>query len=164
MKISKDNADAEFNYLSINGLAMTADTSVFPSSAITGPITATTFTDRISSRNAKELAVNFTVTQASGNLAINFLVLDPMEPSNGTTGFPPTVPPPLINLPLLGVPITGTPANIRMEIVSGQATLWANNKQSVLGPLNVPMLWQIQLVVSGVGASFSVIGTFEARQ
>src|SRR5487761_153645 len=99
MRIKQENADALFTYLSINGKALTPDNNVITvSKAITGALTTPgqTFTDRIASRNSRELALNFTITAASGTLGIDFLVLDVMEPSNGTTGVPPTpLPPPI---------------------------------------------------------------------
>jgi hypothetical protein len=167
LKIREDDAEAVSTYLSINGKAVTYDTTI--TSAITGPIADTVFTDRIASRNTKELTLNFTVAKASGSsptLAINFLVLDGMEPSNGVTGVPPSpLPPPLVSLVLVGGKnsITSAPTTVHFVISNGHAVIWINGKEKSLGRINVPMLWQVYFQVGGTVPSFSVIGTFEER-
>jgi hypothetical protein len=161
MRVIEQTAEARFNYISINGLAVTYDTSVIPSSQITGKLTASSFTDRLSARRSNSLVVNLTVSgSSSGTLGVSFLVLDPMEPSNGTTGVPPApLPPALVTLPV-ATSISG-PATIRLIIANGQATAWVNNAATELGAMSVPMLWQLQLTVSG---SVGVIATFEEKQ
>jgi hypothetical protein len=154
LKITLDDKEVSFSYLSINGNALTFDTAVEPKSAITGPITSSGYTDRMNSRNSKELAVNFTVANVSGTsptLALYFLVLDPMEPSNGTTGVPPPpLPPAVVTLPLTGSGgVTSAPTTIRLVITNGQAAVWVNGTATDLGAMNVPMVWQVELVVGG---------------
>jgi hypothetical protein len=166
MQIREQNSDADFSYLSINGLALTFDTAIMPSRSIAGPITSSGYTDRVSSRVANSLAVNLTLASGgSGNLQANFLVLDPLEPSNGNSGIPPSpLPPPLVQLPLVsGGGVTG-PTTIRLVISNGEATAWVNNVATSLGAMAVPMLWQIQLQVSGTSPSLSVIGTYEEKR
>jgi|GEM_PF-899596 hypothetical protein len=167
MKIVQDDSSAEFSYLSINGAALTYDQNVV--GEIYGPIKSSTFTDRIASRDANELALNFTIAQVGGTsptLSINFLVLDVMEPSNGTTGVPPSpLPPPVLSIPIAqGSSQISSPSTVRFVISNGQAIVWINNTSTNLGPMNVPMLWQVQFTVGGSSPSFSVIGTFEERK
>jgi len=185
MKIKADNWGSTFNYLSVKGSAITYDTNVVgPGNPITGPITASTFTDRAASRDAKELALNFTVAAVAGllpTLDISFLVLDPMEPSNGTTGIPPSpVPPAVIVLPLNSGRIN-KPTTIRLVIADGQAVVWNSGtggpggdqanaggqgnggNPTVLGAMNVPMLWQVQINVGGRNPSLSLIASYEQR-
>ncbi len=163
MRITQDNSDAEFTYLSINGNAITYDTNITESN--TGPITASVFTDRVASRNAKELALNFTIASVSGTsptLAIEFLMLDVMEPSNGTTGIPPTPLPPAVVTLTIDSKIT-TASTARFVISNGQGIIWKNNVATTIGPMNVPMLWQVRLKVGGTTPSFSIIATLEER-
>ena len=162
MKINLDNADAEFSYLSINGNGVAYDNAVLPKGMITGPLTSSNFTDPIASRNAKELALNLTVASGSGTLAVAFIVLDPMEPSNGTTGVSTGSPPALINLNLGGT--LSAPGTLRFVIANGNAVLYFNGIATQLGTMNVPMFWQVQLQVGGTSPAISVIGTYETRR
>jgi hypothetical protein len=169
MQIKEQSSDADFTYLTIKGQALTYDTSVVSGGEATGKITSSNYTDRVSSRLANSLAINLSIAAGSGSLAVNFLVLDPMEPSNGVTGVPTSpLPPPLVSLPLAsGFSGAGT---VRLVIANGVATVWVNNTPANLPGgstnvgLGVPMLWQIQLQVSGTTPSFSVIGTFEEKR
>jgi hypothetical protein len=163
MNTEEENTATSFSYLSVNGLALTYDTSVVKNGTSTGPITSTTFSDTGLSSQANSLALNFTVAAGSGTLQINFLVLDPVEPSNGVTGLPPSPPPPVISLPVATV---SGPATIRFVISNGQVAVWLNGtlQPSPTGLLGVPLLWQVQLQVTGTSPSFSIIGTFEERK
>lgn len=147
------------HYLTINGKYLTPNTSVFPSAAITGPVGSSTLTDWRSTPNIKELAINLTVQGGSGSLSINFLILDPIESSNGISA---PGSPPLASIPVVSgsSPLTGS-AVVRLTVSrSGEATAWVNSSPTTLGSFPVPFKWQLQLNVSG---SFSVIGTYEGR-
>jgi hypothetical protein len=161
MNIRLDNADAGFSYLCINGAGVAYDSAVLPSGQITGPLATTNFTDPVASRNAKELALNFTLASGTGTLGINFVVLDPMEPSNGTTGVSTGTPPAVINLSLNPTGLLSAPNTVRFVIVNGRASVWTNNVFADLGPMNVPMFWQVQLAAT---SSVSVIGTYEMKR
>lgn len=161
MKIRSDDAEAQFGYLSVNGKAVSYDTSVMPAGTITGALSASAFTDPIASRDAKELALSFTLAGGSGTLAASLLFLDPMEPSNGTTGVAAGLPRPPMVLSL-GGPL-GAPTRVRLIVAEGKGVLYVNDVATDLGTLNVPMFWQVQLSVGGTAPSLDVLATFEAR-
>jgi hypothetical protein len=168
MKIRPDD-DSMFNYLSVKGKAITYTTNlVGPGNPITGPVTASVFTDRAASRDAKELALNFTIAAVSGTkptLEVDFLVLDPMEPSNGVTGIPPIpLPPAVVDLALSGGKPISDSTTLRFVIANGQAVVWNGGESQVLGQMNVPMVWQVRLTVGGASPSFSLIASYEQRK
>jgi hypothetical protein len=146
-------------YLTVNGKYLTPNTTVFPSSVITGPLGTNTLTDWRSTPGIREIAINLTVQEGAGSLSVSLLILDPIESSNGISS---QGNPPLATLPIVSnsAPISGS-AVVRFTITrSGDATAWVNNTPTSLGSFQVPFKWQILLNVSG---NFSIIGTYEGR-
>lgn len=147
------------HYLTINGKYLTPNNSVFPTSAVTGPISTNTLTDWRSTPGIKELAINLTIQEGSGSLSINLLILDPIESSNGITS---SGNPPLVSLPIVksSTPLTES-AVVRFTISrSGEVMAWVNSNSTPLGSFPVPFKWQLQFNVNG---SFGIIGTYEGR-
>lgn len=156
------------HYLTINGKYLTPNNSFFPPSAITGTLGAgSTLTDWRATPNIKELAINLTIQELSGispSLAINLLILDPIESSNGISTLGSN--PPLVTLPIVSgsSPLTSTGV-VRFTISrSGEATAWVNGAQTALGSFPVPFKWQLEFVVGGSGTTLGVIGTYEGRE
>ena len=147
------------HYLTIYGKYLTPNSTVFPSTTITGVLDSSTLTDWRATPEIRELSINLTVQQASGSLSINLLILDPIESSNGITS---SGNPPILSIPIVpdSNPITNN-AVVRLTISrGGQATAWVNNTATLLGALPVPFKWQLQFNISG---SFGIIGTYEGR-
>jgi hypothetical protein len=143
----------EVDYLTIQGIVLTPNKLLYGS--ITGPITSTTSTDWKGQPNYKELALNFKIGKKgetiSGQLTINFLVIDPME---GAV---------IQKLPMNQTSITQDSA-VRFVIANGSATAWIDGLATNLGNMNVPTRWQVQFVVSGTKPFFPIEGTYEAKE
>jgi hypothetical protein len=155
----------KFHYLTVSGKFLTPNATIAQSTnVITGPINASTVCDWISTPNLKELVVNLTIQEVTGispAVEIFLDVLDPVESNNYYANNSQNLP--LMSLNLNSSPIS-TVTNIRAIISNGQLTIWQANKATVLGYLNVPFKWQIRFSLSGTSPSFSIIGTYEARE
>ncbi|HTT35101.1 MAG TPA: hypothetical protein VMH78_04455 [Thermoplasmata archaeon] len=162
-----EQSDFAINYLAVAGKYLTNSGAVATGASATGPVGASVLTDWIKAMGYRELAVNLTVgapTGSSPTLSLKFLVLDPIESSNGvSTG---NTNPPVVTLPLTPAALTGA-AHLRLVIAGGTATVWVNDVPTTLGALDVPSAWQLQLTVGGSygsGQGWGVIGTYELRR
>jgi len=157
-----------FHYLTVLGKYLTPNTTIVASGANTGPLTANTVCDFVQTPNHKELAVNLTIQAVSGTfstgqgLTAYFDVLDPIEPQNVNVNS--SERPPVLELTLNSTAITTAPTTIRFIIVNGVATVWINNASTNLGYMNVPYIWQVRFAITGTSPSFSIVGTYEARE
>ena len=89
-------------------------------------------------------------------------MLDPVEPQNVNVNS--SERPPVLELKLNSTAITTAPTTIRFIIVNGVATVWINGTSTALGNVNVPYIWQVRFAITGTSPSFSVVGTYEARE
>ena len=157
-----------FHYLTVLGKYLTPNTTIVASGANTGPLTANTVCDFVQTPNHKELAVNLTIQAVSGTfstgqgLTAYFDVLDPVEPQNVNVNS--SERPPVLELKLNSTAITTAPTTIRLIIASGVATVWINGASTALGNVNVPYIWQVRFTITGTSPSFSIVGTYEARE
>jgi len=155
----------KFHYLTVLGKYLTPNTTIVASGANTGSLTANTVCDYVQTPNHKELAVNLTIQAVSGtspSLTAYFDVLDPVEPQNVNVNSAER--PPVLEFTLNSTAITTAPTTIRLVIVNGVATVWINGASTVLGYMNVPYIWQVRFAISGTTPSFSIVGTYEARE
>jgi hypothetical protein len=154
-----------FHYLTVLGKYLTPNTTIVASGASTGALTASTVCDYVQTPNHKELAVNLTIKAVSGTspaLTVYFDILDPIEPQNVNVNS--AEQPPVLELKLNSTAISAAPTTIRLVIANGVATVWINGTATVLGNMNVPYIWQVRFVISGTTPSFSITGTYEARE
>jgi hypothetical protein len=154
-----------FHYLTVLGKYLTPNTTIVASGANTGALTASTVCDYVQTPNHKELAVNLTIKAVSGTspaLTVYFDALDPVEPQNVNVNS--AEQPPVLELKLNSTAISAAPTTIRLVIANGTATVWINGTATVLGNMNVPYIWQVRFVISGTSPSFSITGTYEARE
>jgi hypothetical protein len=156
------------HYLTVLGHYLTPNTTIVSSGANTGPLTANTVCDFVQTPNHKELAVNLTIQAVSGTfstgqgLTAYFDMLDPVEPQNVNVNS--SERPPVLELKLNSTAITTAPTTIRFIIANGVATVWINNASTALGNVNVPYIWQVRFAITGSSPSFSIVGTYEARE
>jgi hypothetical protein len=153
------------HYLTVLGNWLTPNTKILINGGNTGPLTASTACDFVQTPNHKELAVNLTIQAVSGTspaLTVYFDALDPIEPQNVNVNS--TEQPPVLELKLNSTAISAAPTTIRLVIANGVATVWINGTSTVLGNMNVPYIWQVRFVISGTSPSFSITGTYEARE
>jgi hypothetical protein len=153
-----------FHYLTVLGKYLTPNTTIVASGASTGPLTASTVCDYVQTPNHKELAVSLTIQAVSGTspaLTAYLDILDPIEPQNVNVNAAERSP--VLELKLNATAISAA-ATIRLVIANGVATAWVNNTATVLGNANVPYIWQVRFAISGTTPSFSVVGTYEARE
>ena len=159
----------KFHYLTVLGKYLTPNIAIVMTSSVnTGPLTANTVCDYVQTPNHKELAVNLTIQAVSGTfstgqgLTAYFDVLDPVEPQNVNVNS--SERPPVLELKLNSTTITTAPTTIRLVIANGVATVWVNNASANLGNVNVPYIWQVRFAITGTSPSFSIVGTYEARE
>jgi len=159
----------KFHYLTVLGKYLTPNIAIVMTSSVnTGPLTANTVCDYVQTPNHKELAVNLTIQAVSGTfstgqgLTAYFDVLDPVEPQNVNVNS--SERPPVLELNLNSTAITTAPTTIRLIIANGVATVWINNASTALGNVNVPYIWQVRFAITGTSPSFSIVGTYEARE
>ena len=159
--------DFLINYVTIGGRSLTNTGAVFTGPAQTGVISATALADWIKTMGYGELALNLTVAAPTGTnptLTVQFLVLDPLESSNGISRG--NTQPPVVTLTLTPKALTAA-AHLRLVISHGVATVWLNDAPTILGNLDAPSAWQLNLVVGGsysTGQGWGIVGTYELRR
>jgi hypothetical protein len=157
------------HYLTINGRVLTPNTTVFPSSLITGMLhSGTVLTDWKATPNICELSINLTVQSLGigASLTPSLLVLDPIESANGMGAFHPGSNTAVAIVQFLSTPLSSSPSTLRFTISrSGAVTLWefSGGKSTTIilpGNMPVPFKWQMQFNVNG---TVGLIATYEGR-
>jgi hypothetical protein len=158
----------KFHYLTVLGKYLTSTNIIATSGTFTGPLKTNTVCDYVYTPNHKELAINLTIVSVSGTsptLTAYFDALDPIEPQNVNINS--TERPPVLELKFNSTAITGATRS-RLVIANGVATAWISNASTTtsttLGNMNVPYIWQIRFAISGTSPSYSITGTYEARE